>query len=123
MKEQGRSHSSTTFIHLLALIAMLAAALAVATPRSVAAAPAQVDLEFDGTDTPNTLNSFLTTSLPGTNTPNGGATIHTATPGTLQIVTSAGDLLPFGTAQDNALAYRYDSAGSYTIGARLLKPI
>ncbi len=121
MKKHCRSHSSTTFIHLLMLIAMLAAALAVATPRSAAAAPAQLDLEFDGTNIPNT-NSFLTTSLPGTNTPNGSATVQAGL-GTLQIVTSAGDLLPFGTAQDNALAYPYTSAGSYTIGARLLKPI
>jgi uncharacterized repeat protein (TIGR01451 family) len=103
------------------LIAIALAAVA-AAPRSAAAAPAQLQLEFDGSDTAGTLNSFLATSLPGTNAPNGGATLPTATPGTLQIVSTAGDLLPFGTGQDNALAYQYDSVGSYTIGARLLKP-
>src|SRR5262249_31935730 len=85
--------------------------------------PAQLDLEFDGSDNAASLSAFLATTLPGTNAPNGGATVHTAAPGTLQIVTSAGDLAPFGAGQDNALAYQYDSAGSYTIGARLLKPV
>jgi len=121
MKKHRRSPSSTTFIQLLMLIAIALAAVA-AAPRSASAAPAQLDLEFDGSDNASTLNSFLGTMLSGTNVPNGGATVHTAAPGTLQIVTSAGDLLPFGTGQDNALAYPYTSAGSYTIGARLLKP-
>jgi uncharacterized repeat protein (TIGR01451 family) len=122
MREHHRSHSSTTFVRLLMLIAIAVAAVATVAPRNTAAAPAQLDLEFDGSDNVSILNSFLATMLPGTSAPNGAATIHTATPGTLQIVTSAGDLLPFGTGQDNALAYSYDSAGSYTIGARLLKP-
>src|SRR5262245_31591776 len=119
MKRFRRAHSSTTFIQLLMLIAIALAAVA-AAPRSAAAAPAQLDLEFDGTNIPAT-DSFLTTWLPGTNTPNGSATVQAGL-GTLQIATSAGDLLPFGTGQDNALAYPYTSAGSYTIGARLLKP-
>jgi uncharacterized repeat protein (TIGR01451 family) len=123
MNGPSHSHVATTFLRLLALIAILAAALAAATPPSAAAAPAQVDLEFDGTDNSAILSSFMANSLPGTSAPNGAATLHTAMPGTLQIVTSAGDLLPFGTNQDNALSYQYDSAGSYTIGARLLKPV
>jgi uncharacterized repeat protein (TIGR01451 family) len=123
LKHHSPTSRANLYIQLLGLIAMLAAALAIAAPRSAAAAaPAQLDLEFDGSDNAGTLNSFLATSLPGTSAPNGGASVHTAAPGTLQIVTTAGDLLPFGTGQDNALAYQYDSAGAYTIGARLLKP-
>ena len=113
-----RSSKPHPCIHLVALIAMLAAALAIATPRSAAAAPAQLDLEFDGSDNAGTLNSFLATSLPGTSAPNGAATVNTSAPGSIQIVTTAGYLLPFGTGQDNALAYQYDSAGSYTLVIR-----
>jgi uncharacterized repeat protein (TIGR01451 family) len=107
---------------VLVLIGILVAAAAGAPPRSVAAAPAPLALEFNGSDNATSLSSFLATTLPGTNAPNGGATVNTAALGTLHIVGSAGDLAPFGAGQDNALAIQYDSSGSYTIGARLLKP-
>src|SRR6187402_3481655 len=100
MQHRSNTSRASLCVHMLAFISVLAAGLAIAAPRSAAAAPAQVDLEFDGSDNPSTLNSFLATSLPGTTTPNSNASVHTAAPGTLQIVTSAGDLLPFGTGQD-----------------------
>src|SRR5256714_14035101 len=101
MKRHPRSHSSATFIRLLMLIAIALAAVAATAPHNAAAAPAQVDLEFNGTDIPATLNGFLATTLPSTNAPNGGATVHTDGSGPLQILASARGRLPIGTGQDN----------------------
>jgi uncharacterized repeat protein (TIGR01451 family) len=119
-----RSRPQQAFIRLFVVLTFLLVAIAGAAPRSAeAAGPTPVTLEFNGTDNATVLNSFLMTSLAGTNVPNGGATVNTAATGTLNIVSSAGDLPPFGTAQDNALGIQYSSLGSYTIGARLLKPV
>src|SRR5690349_2666085 len=119
-----RSRPSQAFIRLFVVLTLLLMAIAGAAPRSAqAAGPTPVALEFDGTDNQTVLTSFLSTSLPGTNAPNGGATVNTTAPGTLNIVSSAGDLAPFGTGQDNALGFQYSSLGSYTIGARLLNPV
>ncbi|HJZ48062.1 MAG TPA: hypothetical protein VKE41_12880, partial [Roseiflexaceae bacterium] len=123
MHQRRHDLSVQIYLRLLVVVAILLVGASMAPRLAAAAAPAQLDLEFDGSDNAASLSAFLATTLPGTNAPNGGATVHTAAPGTLQIVTSAGDLAPFGAGQDNALAYQYDSAGSYTIGARLLKPV
>src|SRR6266511_1833010 len=119
-----RSRPTQAFTRLFVVLTLLLIAIAGAAPGSaLAAGPTPVALEFDGTDNATVLNSFLTTSLSGTNVPNGNATVNTAGTGTLNIVSSAGDLPPFSTGQDNALAITYASQGSYTIGARLLKPV
>jgi len=118
-----QSRPTQAFTRLFVVLAFLLLAIAGAAPRSAqAAGPTPVALEFDGTDNSTILTSFLATTLPTTNAPNGGATVNTAAPGKLTIVSSAGDLPPFGAGQDNALGISYASLGSYTIGARLLKP-
>jgi uncharacterized repeat protein (TIGR01451 family) len=111
------------FARVLATLALLLVALAGYAPRALAAGPAPFALEFDGSDNSTILNTFLTTVLPGTNAPNGGATVNTATPGTLTIQTTSGELAPGATTQDNALAIPYTSSGAYTVQARLIGPL
>jgi uncharacterized repeat protein (TIGR01451 family) len=124
VQELCLSRSRQTFIQLLAALALVLVAIAGAAPYSaIAAGPSPVALEFDGTDDTNLLNTFLATSLAGTRAPDGTAKVNTAVPGALQVASTAGDLPPFGTNQDNALALQYDSAGAYMIGVRLLKPV
>lgn len=110
-------------VWLLAIVGLLLLASAGLGPSSTHAAPGAVDLTFDGTDVAQAQQNFLSTALPGTLTPNGNAVVDAAG-SKLNITTSTGDLPPFGSSQDNALAvpYTYTKNDVYTVGARLLKP-
>lgn len=127
---QGRTPTMTTsprprrasgyaraFAVLLALISM---AIGLAPNGATAAQLTDKKLEFSGGDGGPYLDSGFTSYLLGTNTPD-PSKLQLAG-GKLSIATTTGDLLPGGAPQDNALAIQYDSSGSYTIGARLLKP-
>src|SRR5215510_3380863 len=93
-----RSRPSQAFTRLLVVLGFLLMAIAGAAPRNAqAAAPTAVDLEFNGADDVTALNTFLTTSLSGTNAPNSNVKANTVVPGALQVVSSAGDLPPFST--------------------------
>src|SRR5215217_6445582 len=99
-----RSRPTQTFTRLFVVLAILLVAIAGVAPGSaLAVGPTPVALEFDGSDNSTVLDAFLKTTLPGTNAPNGNAKANTVVPGALQIISSAGDLPPFGTGQDNAL--------------------
>jgi uncharacterized repeat protein (TIGR01451 family) len=114
---------TTSPVRLLAIVTLLAVALLGSAPRLFAAPPTQTSLEFTGGNG-GIADSGFTTTLPGTS---GANTSHlsrvTTGVGTLTIQSTAGDLPPNGSAQENALAISYDSQGSYTIGARLLAPL
>jgi uncharacterized repeat protein (TIGR01451 family) len=103
---------------LLAALTILLAVVGQA-PQFASAAPAVTNLEFAG-GAGNIADTGFTAVLSGTNPADTGKL--TLGGGALQIAATGGDLPPFGTGQDNALAIQYSSSGSYTIGARLLHP-
>jgi uncharacterized repeat protein (TIGR01451 family) len=110
-----------TALRLLVLVSLLLVAIGYAPRDAAAAPPGAVDLAFDGGLAGTIVGSGFTTVLGGPTGTHLDTSKLSVTAGTLRITTTSGDLLPGGAIQDNALAIQYDSSGSYTIGARLLK--
>jgi uncharacterized repeat protein (TIGR01451 family) len=122
MNAMTRTRRHRAFAQFVVLL-LLVAAIAGYAPRALAAPLAPVALEFMG-GAGGIADSGFTTVLLNTRPADlSKLTLDPTSSGKLTIQSTAGDLPPNGTAQDNALAVVYDSQGSYTIGARLLAPL
>lgn len=100
---------------LLILAVLLGASWA---PQPASAAPSPSSLEFNA-DAGGIDQTGFDSVLAGANAANNDLT--SVAGGALVIQATGGDLPPYGSGQDSALALSYTSSGSYTIGARLLK--
>lgn len=101
---------------LLMLALLLGAAWA---PQPASAAPNPTLLEFNA-DAGGIEQTGFDSVLAGAIAANDNLT--SVADGALVIQATSGDLPPYGSGQDSALALSYTSSGAYTIGARLLKP-
>lgn len=118
MKIPFHPRHTRSYVHMLAVLALLVMLVGQA-PRSAAAAPVVVDLEFDSVGS-GIKGSGFPAVMAETNLVEDNVSLSG---GALNIQATGGDLVTGPNSQDNALSITpYTSSGSYTIGARLINP-